>query len=103
MADSVPSNRRGDLLPAIAIVAGFLLLGVVVYFVYSKNRADAVAWGGNDPAQRAELLREMRERESEQLGSYGWVDEDAGIVRLPIERAMELTVEEINRDRQDEN
>lgn len=27
-----------------------------------------------------------------QLNSYGWVDEKAGVARIPIERAMELTV-----------
>src|SRR5450755_1118868 len=27
-----------------------------------------------------------------QLNSYGWVDEKAGLARIPIERAMELTV-----------
>lgn len=26
------------------------------------------------------------------LGSYGWVDRDAGIARIPVERAIELTV-----------
>jgi hypothetical protein len=28
-----------------------------------------------------------------QLNSYGWVDEKAGVARIPIERAMELTVQ----------
>jgi hypothetical protein len=27
------------------------------------------------------------------LDSYGWVDRERGLVRLPIERAMELTLE----------
>ena len=27
------------------------------------------------------------------LDSYGWVDKDAGVVRIPIEEAMKLTVE----------
>jgi hypothetical protein len=35
----------------------------------------------------------LREQQAKQLNSYGWVDQKAGIVRLPIERAMELTVE----------
>lgn len=28
-----------------------------------------------------------------QLGSYGWVDRKAGVVRIPIERAMELSAQ----------
>jgi hypothetical protein len=35
----------------------------------------------------------LRQHETAQLESYGWVDKGAGVTRLPIERAMELTVE----------
>jgi hypothetical protein len=31
--------------------------------------------------------------EEKSLYSYGWVDEKAGIVRIPIERAMDLLVQ----------
>lgn len=31
--------------------------------------------------------------QEDQLNSYNWVDEKAGVARIPIERAMELTVE----------
>jgi hypothetical protein len=34
--------------------------------------------------------QELRRLEEAQLRSYGWVDRDAGIVAIPIERAMEL-------------
>ncbi len=39
-------------------------------------------------------MAEMDEREDEWLNSYGWVDKDAGIVRIPIDRAIELTAEQ---------
>ena len=31
--------------------------------------------------------------EQQRLDSYGWVDKPAGVVRLPVQRAMELTVQ----------
>ena len=34
-----------------------------------------------------------RAARQERLGSYGWVDRRAGVVHLPIERAMELTAQ----------
>jgi hypothetical protein len=37
-------------------------------------------------------LREFVMNQENQLNSYGWVDEKAGVARIPIERAMELTV-----------
>jgi hypothetical protein len=36
-----------------------------------------------------------RDARKKQLGSYGWVDRKAGVVRIPIERAMELTAQGI--------
>jgi hypothetical protein len=39
-----------------------------------------------------DLLR-LRESEDQTLTTYGWVDRNAGIVRIPIEQAMKLTVE----------
>lgn len=35
-------------------------------------------------------LREMRDAEDQALQSYGWIDKEAGIVRIPVDRAMEL-------------
>ncbi len=35
-------------------------------------------------------MRVLREAEAAALGSYAWVDEEAGIMRIPIERAIAL-------------
>src|SRR5580700_8864280 len=35
-------------------------------------------------------INDFRLKEEQTLNSYGWVDEKAGVVRIPIERAMEL-------------
>ncbi len=35
-------------------------------------------------------LKQMRADEDQILGSYGWVDKQKGIVRLPIDRAIDL-------------
>ncbi len=39
-----------------------------------------------------EDLRWMRDHDRASLGTYGWVDRPAGVVRLPVTRAMELLV-----------
>ena len=38
-------------------------------------------------------LRDLRSAEDTLLTSYGWVDKDARIARIPIREAMKLTVE----------
>lgn len=41
----------------------------------------------------AQDLQQMRAAEEAVLSSYGWVDEAAGFVRMPIDRAIELLLE----------
>ena len=35
----------------------------------------------------------LRDRQRHELESWGWVDREAGIARIPIDRAMDLVVE----------
>src|SRR5262245_27667013 len=35
----------------------------------------------------------LRRGENEKLDSYGWVDKDAGITRIPVDRAMDVLIE----------
>ncbi|MEQ8276492.1 MAG: hypothetical protein RMA76_15910 [Deltaproteobacteria bacterium] len=44
----------------------------------------------DEPAFAAQFVAEQEKR----LSRYGWIDEPNGVVHLPIERAMELIVEE---------
>ena len=45
--------------------------------------------------RRAELEGEAKSAAT----SYGWINQNDGIVRLPVERAIELTLADINADR----
>jgi hypothetical protein len=38
-------------------------------------------------------LKAFRDSEEKALTSYGWVDQKAGVVRIPIDRAIELTAQ----------
>jgi hypothetical protein len=49
----------------------------------------------NFPSPQLEIdertqLDQIRSKEEETLATYGWVDQKAGVVRIPIERAMDL-------------
>jgi hypothetical protein len=43
-----------------------------------------------DPRQD---LADLRAKEDETLNSYGWVDRNAGVVRIPIDEAIKLTLQ----------
>jgi hypothetical protein len=75
----------------VGVVLLFALFGVMVVAVigpaprgdnYEQIRAEA----------RAKKLKDARDEETKTLTSYAWVDKNKGTVRLPIDRAMELTV-----------
>jgi hypothetical protein len=42
--------------------------------------------------QRRETLKKVQDEANTELHSYAWVDKNKGVVRIPIDRAMELTV-----------
>lgn len=39
-------------------------------------------------------LQEVRKKEDARLNSYQYIDKDKGVVRIPVERAMQLMAEE---------
>ena len=38
-------------------------------------------------------IHELRQGENQKLTSYGWVDKDGGVTRIPIDRAMEVMLQ----------
>lgn len=51
---------------------------------------------------QSKQLQELRAEHRRILNSYGWVDEQAGIARVPIDRAIELVAEELPAREDDE-
>lgn len=88
---------------------GLLALGVVVFLIgvpllVLMSYPDASGLGHlpdilpQPPAPRLQVapqaeLDRLRAIENTQLDSYGWVDHDKSIVRLPIDRAVQLLSE----------
>jgi len=52
-----------------------------------------------ETAQQSQVLRV---KEETLLNEYAWVDKEAGIVRIPIDRAMELIAAQAEEDTDDE-
>ena len=87
-------HSRASLSTWFGIVLLFALFGVIVLAVIGP------APRGSDYEQtrakkRAELLKTSREEAAKALTTYGWIDKNKGVARIPIERAMELTVAEL--------
>ena len=102
-------NYRGIVVfMAILAVTTFICQGIVVgmfkYFdaqavATTPARAPLAAPAGTMPPPPNLLTNEplnlqtFRTTEDEALHTYGWLDKNAGVVRLPIDRAKELLLE----------
>jgi hypothetical protein len=98
MADS-ESLHRTAYSPApfstwLGIVCLFVLFGLIVLAVIGPSPR------GSDYEQmraqkRMERLKTLREESHKELTTYAWVDKNKGVARIPIDRAMEVTVAEL--------
>jgi hypothetical protein len=94
----VAVGKFGLALLLVTILAMALLVGVFNYFKASEGGQAATV----DPAkvfphpqlEKTPILDLMAVRAAEEqvLNSYGWVDQQKGVVRIPIAQAMELVV-----------
>src|SRR5205809_1899423 len=78
----------------LGIVLLFLFFGIFVLVLVS-----ATPHGDNYEAKRAEAREkksnDARNAATQELNSYAWVDKGKGIARIPIDRAMQLTLRDL--------
>ena len=82
---------------AIAVFGGLtivLLVAVILGLQFYYDRVLEQQVYVQVLAPESQLLTSLRNREDEELHSYRYLDRDKGIVRLPIERAIDLVAAE---------
>jgi hypothetical protein len=85
------------------VMVGFVVYGIFQYLATHPatslpSNPMAVFDSQIPPAPRIEAhpaiqIQELRAQEAQTLSTYGWVDKKAGVVRIPIDRAMELQLQ----------
>ena len=97
--------RYGLGLFAVAVVVHIFLWWLLGAYERKNERAQTqvfpMAAGQQDrlpPAPRfqenpQQELQQLREKQKALLEGYGWVNKEAGVVRIPIEDAMKIVVE----------
>ena len=93
---------------ALIVVAAVVHLLIYVLFGYFDSREGvkvpaeyplAASQGHHEPPEPRlqtdprQDLSDLRAREDDLLRSYSWVDRNAGVVRIPIDEAIKLTLE----------
>lgn len=96
-----PLQRNDDpnAAPTLAYgIAGAILVFVLIVSLQALFYAEQKREAERKVVARApEALARLAAEQQEKLHSYRWIDAGAGVAGIPIERAMELTVQELNR------
>jgi hypothetical protein len=73
----------------IGIIGSFLILAGLVRLMYHYTHPAPV---GQERAEfRKKNLATYRTAAAEALANYGWVDQGKGVVRLPVDQAIEIS------------
>lgn len=95
MSDSANFSfpHRTPVFTAVIVLLCFAAFGWLARRIYAPHAHDVQAVEGVlTPAERKALLLEHRTKETAAATTYGWADQAKGVVRLPVDRAIELTV-----------
>jgi hypothetical protein len=111
-ADPPPAaadTRAGFWTTFLAALGCFVIFVVVLYLAYLPQRRSAPEvdlakippeeqWKYT-PEGRMAHLQELHARELAAQTAYAWIDKSKGVVQLPLDRAEQLTLQELNASR----
>ena len=78
----------------LGIVCLFALFGLIVLAVIGPSPRSS-DYEETRTKKRMEKLNALQEENKKDLTTYAWVDKNKGVARIPIDRAMEVTVAEL--------
>lgn len=106
MSDVTTSHRRVSFPLVIATIGIFAMFLFIV--LVARTPSTPLSAVADVPAEeqwkmssegRQQRLVEVRGSARSAANEYAWLDREAGVVRLPINEAVRLTIEEINGQR----
>src|SRR4029077_21259012 len=98
MADTQSALRiaysRAPFSTWLGIVCLFVLFGIIVLAVIGPSPRTS-DYEEARAKKRMEKLKALQEENQKDLTTYAWVDKNKGVARIPIDRAMEVTVADL--------
>jgi hypothetical protein len=78
----------------LGVVCLFVLFGLIVLAVIGPSPRSS-DYEETRAKKRMENLKKLHEETQKDLTTYAWVDKNKGVARIPIDRAMEVTVADL--------
>jgi hypothetical protein len=85
------SQRSHPYLPGVWLAVGFLGLASLALLLRPLGVTPNTITE-SDAKARLEKLTKLRAEQDQLSSSYGWADKEKGIARIPISKAMEMTI-----------
>jgi hypothetical protein len=76
----------------VAFLGTFLIVALLVWLMQSYTQAPSIS--ATRGAERMQIMSDFKALNAPLLEKYDWQDQAKGFVRVPIERAKELVLEE---------
>ncbi len=100
--DEIKQTEKSNLKLLKALIYGavcIFIAGVVIIFTWDYLSAvKEKNFEGTRTKPSSETLRELRAHETAELTTYKLINETPAVYRIPVEKAMELLVEEVHRE-----
>lgn len=80
----------------VGLLGSFLIVAALVWAMKKYTQPPPI--GQTRVLERKKNLAELRAANDTALNEYGWIDQGKGVVRLKIEQAMKLTVQEYSKN-----
>jgi hypothetical protein len=77
---------------AIAILGAFLIVGGLTWIMIKQTSPAPISKAREE--ERLKNLKELRASTGDQINSYGYADQAKGLVRIPVSKAIDLTLQE---------
>jgi hypothetical protein len=90
MSSEYPGANRPIYPAVLAIIGTFLIVAVLVL---ALRRHEPPALDAARKAERAKALAELRQAEAQAVAKPGWINKEKGIVRLPVDIAMNTVLQ----------
>ena len=98
MAETQSAHRiaytRAPFSTWLGVVCLFVLFGLIVLAIIGPSPRTS-DYEETRAKKRMERLKTLHEESQKELTTYAWVDKSKGVARIPIDRAMEVTVADL--------
>lgn len=75
-------------------LAGVSVVVVMLWILTDRTVSPPQIEGARTDQERYDMLAKARAEDQQTLGTFGWVNRDKGIVRIPIDLAMAKLIED---------